>query len=66
MHKWEKQLLFKNDQVVHYEILSDIDYQELIPNISSPDNICNIADDKSDEEDSSLNEYTGYTDNICF
>ena len=47
------------------ETLSGIDYQELFPDISYPDNICNMSDDKGYEEDSSSNYYAGFTDNIC-
>ena len=44
----------------------DIDYQELFPEISSSWNVWNKSDDKSDEEESSSNDYTEYSDNICF
>ena len=45
--------------------ISDIDYQELFPYISSSVNIWNISDDESDEEYSSSNYYTGISDNLC-
>ena len=44
----------------------DIDYQELFPDISSTDSIRKMSDDKSDEEQSSSNDYTEYSDYICF
>ena len=43
-----------------------IDYQRLFPDISSPANIWNESDDKSDEEESISNYCTSYSDNICF
>ena len=44
---------------------SDLEYQRFSPDISSPANIWNIYDDESDEEESSSNDYNGFTDNIC-
>ena len=44
---------------------SDIYYQEPFPDILSPANIWNILDDESNEEESSSNDYTWFTDNIC-
>ena len=44
----------------------DIDYQKLFPDISSPDNIWNESDDESDKEELLSNDYTEYSDNICF
>ena len=41
-------------------------YQRVFPDISSPDNIWNMSDDKSDEEESSSNDYTEYSDNVSF
>ena len=46
--------------------ISDIDYQKLFPEILSPANIWNESDDKSDKEESLSNDYTKYSDNICF
>ena len=46
------------------ETISDIYYQVLLPDISPPSNIWNIYDDEIDEEESSSNDYTGFTDNI--
>ena len=46
--------------------ISDIDYQRLFQDISSPDNIWNDSDDESDEEESISNDYTLYSENICF
>ena len=46
--------------------ISDIDYQRLFPDISSPANIWNKSDDESDEEYSISNYCTAYSDNICF
>ena len=47
------------------KIISDIDCQELFPEILSPANIWNISDYECDEEESSSNYYTGFTDYIC-
>ena len=47
------------------KLISDIDYQILFPDISSPANIWNESDDKSDEDDSISNDCTLYSDNIC-
>ena len=44
----------------------DIDYQRLFPDISSPANIWNESDDKSDEEESIPNYCTLYSENIYF
>ena len=46
--------------------ISDIDYQRLFPDISSPANIWNELDDKSDEEESISKYCTLYSDHICF
>ena len=46
--------------------ISDIDYQKLFLDISSPANICNKSDDKSDKEESLPNDCNAYLDNICF
>ena len=46
--------------------ISDIDYQKLFPDINSTANICNMSDDESDEEELSSNDYTDYSENICF
>ena len=46
--------------------ISDIYYQKLFPNINSLENICNISDDKSGEEESSSNYYIQYSENISF
>ena len=45
---------------------SDIDYQRLFPDIFSPANLCNMSDDKSDEEESISNYCTLYSEDICF
>ena len=45
---------------------SDLDYQIVSPDILSPANIWNMSDDKSDEEESILNDCTLYYENICF
>ena len=45
---------------------SDIDYQRVLPDISSTANLWNIFDDESDEEESISNDYTLYSENICF
>ena len=47
------------------EKISDIDYQEILPDILSPASIWNMSDEESDEEESSSNNYTVFTDNIC-
>ena len=54
-----------NNQCVEKKI-SDIDYQELLQDISSLDNIWYMYYEEIDEEESSPNDYTGYIDNICF
>ena len=46
--------------------ISDIEYQNLFPDIFSPANIWNMFDDESDEEESISNDCTAYLDNICF
>ena len=46
--------------------IPDIYYQRLISNISSPANIWNESDEKSDEEESISNDCTEYSDNIIF
>ena len=46
--------------------ISDIDYQKIFPYILSPANIWNESDDESDEEESLSNDYTEYSENICF
>ena len=43
---------------------SDLDYQRVFPEISSPANICNMSDDKSDEEESISKNLTLYSENI--
>ena len=48
------------------KIIYDIDYQRLLPDISSQSNIWNDSDNKIDEEDSISNYCTLYSDNICF
>ena len=45
---------------------SDLDYQRVVPEISSPANIWNMSDDESDEEESISNNLTLYSENICF
>ena len=45
---------------------SDLDYQRVFPDISSPANIWNISDDKIYEEESISNHFTLYYENICF
>ena len=40
--------------------ISDIGYNILFPDISSPTNIWNMSDEKSDEEDLLSNNYTKY------
>ena len=44
----------------------DLDYQRVLPDISSPVNIWNISDDESDEGESISNDCTLYSENICF
>ena len=46
--------------------ISDIDYQRLLPDILSPNNIWNESDDKSDEEESISKYCTFYSDSIFF
>ena len=41
-------------------------YQRVFPDISSPDNIWNMSDDKSDEEESISKNLTLYYENVCF
>ena len=48
------------------KIISDIYYQRLFPDISSPANIWNELDDESYEEESISNNCTSYSNNICF
>ena len=45
---------------------SDLDCQRFFPDISSPANIRNMSNDKSDEEKSISNYCTLYSENICF
>ena len=45
--------------------ISDIDYNKLLPDINSTANICNMSYEKSYEEESSPNDYTDYSENIC-
>ena len=45
---------------------SDLDYQIVFHDISSPANTWNISDDESDEEESISNYCTLYSENICF
>ena len=54
----KKFITIKNYQEVHQEKISDIDNQELFPDLSSSGNIWNMYDDESDEEESSSNDYT--------
>ena len=54
-----------NKQCIEKKI-SDIDYQKLFTDISSPANTWNMSDGKSDEEESSSNDYTEYSENIYF
>ena len=42
------------------------DYQRVFPDISSPANIWNMSDDESDGEESISNDFTLYSENICF
>ena len=44
----------------------NIDYQRVFPDISSPDNIRNMSDDKTDEEESISNDFILYYENIYF
>ena len=46
--------------------ISDIDYQKLFPDISSPANIWNDSDEEIDEGDSLSNDYTEHSENIFF
>ena len=46
--------------------ISDLDYTRLFPDISPPEYISNMLDGKSDVEESSSNDYTEYSENICF
>ena len=62
----ENKLLFENDKTVHREKKSDLDYQRVLPDISSPANISNISDDESDEEESISKNLTLYSENVCF
>ena len=45
---------------------SDLDYHIVSPDISSPANIWNISDDEIDEDESISNDFTLYSENICF
>ena len=45
---------------------SDLDYENVLPDILSPTNICNMSDDQSDEEESISNYCTLYSENIWF
>ena len=47
-------------------IISDIGYKNIFPDISLSTNICNMSEYEMDEEASLWNEYTEYSDNICF
>ena len=44
---------------------SDLDYQIIFPDILSPDNIWNMYDGESDEEESMSNDFTLYSEKIC-
>ena len=44
----------------------DLDYQRVLPDISLPANKWNMSDEKSDEEESISNDFTLYSENICF
>ena len=44
----------------------DLDYQRVFPDILSPVNKWNISDDESDEEESISNDFTLFSENICF
>ena len=46
--------------------ISDVNYQKILPYISSPANIWNDSDEKSEEEESISNDCTEYSDNIIF
>ena len=46
--------------------ISDIGYQKVLSDISSPTNIWNKSDTKSYLEESSSNDYSEYLENICF
>ena len=63
------------DKVYYYSIMknqciekkeSDHDYQRVFPDISSPASIWNMYDVESDEEESISNDFTLYSENICF
>ena len=45
---------------------SNIDYQISFSDILSPASICNMSDDKRDEEESISNDVTLYSENIFF
>ena len=47
------------------ETIYDIDYQKLFPDINSPANIWNMSDNKSDEKETSSNDYTQYSEDLC-
>ena len=44
----------------------NIDYQKIFPYIFSQSNIWNKSDYERDKEESSSNDYTDYSENICF
>ena len=45
--------------------IHDIDYQKLFPDMNSLANIWNISGDERDKEESSPNNYSDYSENIC-
>ena len=45
---------------------SDLEYQRVCRDIYSTANIWNISDDESNEEESISNDWTLYSENICF
>ena len=45
---------------------SDLDYQRVFPDISSPASIWKISDDECDGEESISNDSTLYHENVCF
>ena len=51
---------------MHQEKKSDLDYQRVVPEVSSLANIWNTSDDESDEEEPTLKDSIVYSENICF
>ena len=45
---------------------SDLDYQRVLPDISSPANIRNMSDNERDEEESISKNLIFYSEDICF